>query len=529
TYGEPLHAFDLDKLKGDTIFIRRAGNNEKITAINGEEYKLNNEVLVIADARGPVAVAGVMGGKDTEVNENTKNILLEAAIFDPLVIRHGRRILGLQSDSSYRFERGVDLSVVEPASWKVVDLAQSAGAKCVLAKTSTPPKAKKAEVELDVSRACKILGASIETAKIKKILAALGFGLRPKGKNMIRVSVPSHRPDVNSEIDLVEEIARIYGFERMPVSAPKVSATVSTFDKRGAISLIKNILVGAGLNEAITNSLIDRDFLKGFDAAQPIAVLNPLSKEQEILRPTLIPSLLRCVAHNLNQKQGYVNLFEVSKSFFISGDNHREEDVLGIVLCGMKPLLLEQGLIKDEASLLHLKGVLEVLFERLGVQGYRFEIPAGITGEAGIFLGQDRIGTIRQVSGSILEGLDIKNKGVFTAELYLGRVLSGINRKKRFASLAVYPAISRDISFVIGEGLKIEDVLRALAQQGQPLLKEIKVTDYYKGKQIPAGFRALTVSCLYRLDERTLTENEVNPVHTSVLSALTEKFGAKTR
>ena len=528
TYGEPLHAFDLDKLKGNTIFIRRAGNNEKMTAINGEEYKLSKEVLVIADANGAVAVAGVMGGKDTEVNENTKNILLEAAIFDPLVIRHGRRILGLQSDSSYRFERGIDLEIVEPASWKVVDFAQETGAKCVLAKTSPVPKPKKIQVALDVSRVCKILGVSIESGQIKKILVALGFSLKSGSKKIIKVLTPSHRPDISSEVDLVEEVARIFGFERMPVSVPKVAAQVSTFDKRNAISLVKNILVGTGLNEAITNSLIDRDFLKGFSTEQPIAVLNPLSKEQEILRPTLIPSLLRCVAHNLNQKQGYINLFEVGKSFFISGDNYREEDVLGIVLCGMKPLLLEQGLIKEEAGILHLKGILEVLFERLGIQGCRFEIISG-SGDAAIFLGQDRIGTMRQVSGSILEAIDIKNKGVFTVELSLGRALGCVNLKKRFVSLSVYPAISRDISFMIGEGVKIEEVLQALTRQGQPLLKEIKVTDYYKGKQIPAGLRALTVSCLYRLDDRTLTENEVNPVHASVLSVLTEKFGAKTR
>jgi phenylalanyl-tRNA synthetase beta chain len=528
TYGEPLHAFDLDKLKGDTIFIRRAGNNEKITAINGEEYKLNNEVLVIADADGPVAVAGVMGGKDTEVNESTKNILLEAAVFDPLVIRRGRRIFGLQSDSSYRFERGIDFNIVEPASWKVVDFAQGTGAKCVLAKTSTPPNPKKVQVALDVSRACKMLGVSIEIAKIKKILAALGFGLKSGSKKIIKVLIPSYRPDINSQVDLVEEIARIFGFERMPVSVPRVPAQVSAFDKRNAISLAKNILVGTGLNEAITNSLIDRDFLKGFDTPQPIAVLNPLSKEQEILRPTLVPSLLRCVAHNLNQKQGYINLFEVGKSFFVSGNDYCEEDLLGIVLCGMRPLLLEQGLIKDEASLLHLKGILEVLFERLGIQGYRFETIAG-TGEAAIFLGKERIGTMRQVSSSVLEALDIKNKGVFTAELSLCRALGCVNLKKQFVSLPVYPAISRDISFMIGEDAKIEDVLQALTRQGQPLLREIKVTDYYKGKQIPAGFRALTVSCLYRLDERTLTENEVNPVHNSVLSVLTEKFGAKTR
>ena len=531
TYGEPLHAFDLDKLKGNTIGIRRARNNEKIVAINGVEYTLNREVLVIADARGAVAIAGVMGGKDAEVTQSTKNVFLEAAVFNPVVIRRGRQQLGIQSDSSYRFERGIDFNIVEPSSWQAVSFMQENAGQCVLAKTSPVPRAQTIEIDLSVARACKILGITIEASRLKNVLTSLGFTVKAGPKHILKVKVPSHRLDVKLEVDLIEEIARIFGYERLPASSPKVLPRPNPADTRDIISLIKDILAGLGLNEVITNSLIDSDFLRGVvrqREGEPIRILNPLNKEQEILRPTLIPSLLRCVAHNLNQKQGYINIFEVAKAFSCCGSQYLEEPVLGMALCGTRSLLLEQGLIKDEAGLLHIKGMVEALFERLGIREYHFEASAA-SQEIAIYVKKEKAGAMSQVSTEALANADIKNKDVFAAEIILDKVISGANLQKRFSSLPIYPAISRDISFVLKEDIKINEIIGALEEQGRPLLKEIRVSDYYKGKQIPAGFRSLTISCLYRLDERTLTDSEVNPVHSALVAVLTDKFGAKIR
>jgi phenylalanyl-tRNA synthetase beta chain len=575
--GEPLHAFDLDKLKGNSIFVRRAKPGEKITTIDAEQRMLNPDILVIADEERPVAVAGVMGSKDTEVTEATKNILLEAAVFNPIIVRRGRRNLGIQSESSYRFERGVNLEIVDNASWQAAELIQDfAGGSCVFAKSSGATKTKRKSIVLGLSAVNKILGINIPASKIKKILSSLEFKTNPvrntkssrkklkisngakiKTKEHFAVEIPAHRPDVTSEIDLIEEIARIYGYENVPQTLPSVEPQVSVGEARDLVSLIKNILVGLGLNEVITYSLMDKDLLRDFGIDQGpevIEILNPLSKEQEILRPGLIPSLAACVAYNLNQKQDYINIFEVTKVFSQSKASTHEELRLGIALCGIKSLLLEQGLIKDPVGLLHLKGISEVLFARLGIRDYAFKAE-GNGSIISVYAGGEKIGLMAKLEKSVLDKLDIKNKDVFALELSLDRLLffmvqesikhfpiplrkslkviaEGdflVNLNKKFSHLPIYPGISRDISLILKEEISVGDILKAIKEEGQPLLKQAAVVDYYKGKQIPPGFKGLTLSCFYRSDERTLTEAEINPVHSLICKILADRFGAQIR
>ena len=573
TYGEPLHAFDLDKLvlgfAGSSVLplkivVRRARDGEEITTIDGIKRVLNEEILVIASevselknsrarelTNRPVAIAGVMGSKDTEVTEATKNILLEAAAFSPIIVRRGRRNLGIQSDSSYRFERGVNLEIVDNASWLAAQLIQElAGGRCVLAKSSGLAKTKKKNIILDSSAVNKILGINIPAIKIKQILNSLEFktspvrntkssrkklkisnGARIKTKNQFIVEIPGHRPDATSQIDLIEEIARIYGYENVPKTQPSVNPQVSVGEIRDLVSSIKNILVGLGLNEVITYSLMDKDLLRDFGMYQGsgvIEVLNPLSNEQEILRPRLIPGLAACVAYNLNQKQDYVNIFEVAKVFSQAIAAPEEELRLGVALCGMKSSLSQQGLIKDPFGPLHLKGILETLFARLGVRDYNFnakENPFAIT----VYAGGEKIGLIAELEKPVLDKLDIKNKDVFVLELSLERLLFYVNLNKKFLHLPIYPGISRDISLILKDEILVGDVLEAIKEEGKPLLKEAGVRDYYKGKQIPSGFRGLTISCLYRSDERTLTEAEINPVHSFICKLLTDRFGCQIR
>jgi phenylalanyl-tRNA synthetase beta chain len=531
TWGEPLHAFDLDKLAEGVIIVRRAKNGEKITTIDGEGKILNPDILVIADKQKPVAIAGVMGGKDTEVTERAKNILLEAAVFNPIIVRRTRQALGLMSESAYRFERGVDSEAVGSASLRAVELMQEyAKGRRVLAKSSGQAKTKKKSINLEVSTVNKILGINIAGAKIKKILGSLGFKTKTRGKNNFTVTVPSHRPDVNSEIDLIEEVARLFGFESIPKTLPLVRPQLSIVPTETLVSLIKNILVGLGLNEVITYSLIDKELLTHLGmqgCIDAIEILNPLSKEQEILRPKLIPSLTRCVAYNLNQKQDGVDIFEVAKTFTGALTSPKEELSLGIALCGTKSYLFEQGLVKDEASLLHLKGILEVLFERLGIKEHN--LTRENTGGLAIFVNQEKIGLMLRLQKDTLDKLDIKNQEVFLLELSLDRLFSYAELKKKFTPLPKYPGVARDISFVLKEDISVKDILEAMKEKGQPLLDNIEIVDYYKGKQIPLGFRGLTISCLYRSKEKTLTEIEINPLHTLLCSILTEQFGAKIR
>ncbi len=529
--GEPLHAFDLDKLNSDRIIIRRAKKGEKITIIDGREKALNPEILVIANREKPVAVAGVMGGKDSEVAGGTVNMLLEAAVFDPVLIRRGRRMLGVESESSYRFERGVDIELVEKASSRAAELIRElAGGELVLVKDSGSLAKKKTIIALDAEFVHKNLGINIAAAKIKSILSNLDFKVESKGKNILNVKVPSFRPDVKTGVDLVEEIARIYGYENIPNTLPVITPGINRPGLREQVGLIKNILTGLGLNEVITYSLIDRGLLKGFgqDYAESAEILNPLSREQEILRPTLIPSLGKCLAVNLNQKQEYINIFEIAKGFSKENGMPKEELILGIALCGVRSLWFEQGQVKDGAGFLHLKGILQVIFDRLGIRDYNFNLTPDAY-KIEVALGKEKIGALHKLKRDVLDNLEIKNRDAFVAEVSLEKLSGSISLKREFKSLPLYPGISRDLSLILKDDVPVGKILQVIKEGAGDLLAETKIIDSYKGKQIPAGFKGLTISCLYRSCERTLTEAEVTPLHSSISGVLADKFQAKFR
>ncbi|MDD2690145.1 MAG: phenylalanine--tRNA ligase subunit beta, partial [Candidatus Omnitrophica bacterium] len=529
--GEPLHAFDLDRLNGDTIFVRRAKDKEKIITIDGEPRTLAPSNLVIADKEKAVAIAGVMGGKDTEVTEGTNNVLLEAAVFNPVLVRRARQALGVQSESAYRFERGIDLGIVEFASYKAAQLIESvAGGKCTVVLTSGMLKIKPAKINLESGRVSKILGVNIPPPKIKKILEELAFKTKINSKKKFEVTVPSYRQDVKLEIDLMEEIARLFGYENIPSQLPAVKPQLTQVTARDFVLEIKDILLGLGLNEVITYNLIDSDLLTdgGQERDRIIEILNPLSKEQEVLRPALIPSLLRCIANNLNQKQEYVNIFEIANSFSWSESLPKEELFLGIALSGVKSWLLKQGLIKDEVSLLHLKGIVEALFGRLGIKNYIFQAEADSL-IIDIYVEREKVGTMRGLRREMLDKFSIKNKEVCVLEVSLERIFTFGRLKKEFLSPPKYPAIARDISFILRDNVLIQELLAALQEKGKPQLREVKIIDYYHGEQIPPGYRGLTISLTYRSDERTLTEAEIQPTHASLCNILTEKFQAKIR
>jgi len=529
--GQPLHAFDLDKLSQQAIHVRRARPKESITIIDGQQKILDNEVLVIADKNRAVAIAGVMGGKDTEVTDATCNILLESAVFNPIVVRRGRQKLGLQSESAYRFERGVDLENAQSATFSALKLISAlAFGKPYAYKSLGSIRQAKSAINLEMDYISRVLGISLSVLKVKQILSGLGFTVKVRGKNILTVKIPGFRQDVKTQIDLVEEVARIYGYEKIPLSLPAVKPHKSIPSNREVVSDIKIILQGLGLQEAITYSLVERGLLakSGIKKdAQPVEILNPLSKEQEVLRFSLLPSLIRTLAYNLNQQQEYINIFEVANVFSAKPDSAEEALSLGIALCGARPFFIKQSLVKDEVTILHLKGILESLLNKLGVKSYDFS-PRG-ENQVSIIIDQQEVGFMASLNEQILSSFDIKNKQVILGEINLGKLFSHISLAKKFTTIPKYPAIARDISFVVKEEVSIRELLTAIEGKGAPLLSLAKVVDYYQGKQIPPGFRGLTVSCTYRAPERTLTEEEVAPLHNAICTLLEERFGIKLR
>ena len=529
--GQPLHAFDLDKLSPKEIKVRRANSGEKIATIDGQTRLLGPEILVIADAHNPIAIAGIMGGKETEVTLKTRNILLESAVFNPVLVRRAKQKLGLQSESAYRFERGVDLETAKRASLAAQELilklasGKLSGFKSLGAANPLHPV-----IILDPAYLNKVLGTRIPAPKVKQILSKLALQVKTKPRNRLTVAVPSFRQDLKLPIDLVEEVARIYGYDRIPQTLPAVKPGQKVFGKKEVISGIKNILSGLGLDEAITYSLVDRALLKksGIDiAAGLIEILNPLSKEQEVLRPALFPSLIRAVSYNLNQQQEKISIFEIANVFSGQVNAVKEELFLGLALCGDKAFFTKQGLTKDEITSLHLKGILETLFNRLGVKGLDFIRQENH--QVSIMINQEQVGFMLDLTEQTLGAFDIKNRQVVLAQVNLEKLLDSINLGKKLLDIPKYPAIIRDISFLVNEDILVKELLVAIKVKGAPLLEQAKIVDYYQGKQIPAGFKGLTISCTYRVGSRTLTEEEITPLHNDICSLLRERFGIKLR
>jgi phenylalanyl-tRNA synthetase beta chain len=532
--GQPLHAFDLDKLvfspSGPEVVVRRAAKGEEIALIDGSRKLLDEDILVIA-ANKPVALAGIMGGKETEVTGSTVNILLESAVFDPVLVRRCRQKLGLQSESAYRFERGVDAENAKNASFFALELiCKLASGKPFAYKNIGSIKPARPAISLEANHISGLLGTSIPLLKAKRILSGLGFTVKTHGKGSLMVKAPSFRQDIKTRVDLIEEIVRIYGYDKIPSSLPAVKPRLVNFGVRDIVSGIKTVLRGLGVQEAITYSLVDRLLLEKFGVkkdGKPVEILNPLSKEQEVLRFSLLPSLSRALAHNLNQQQERVALFEIANIFSDRTDSPAEELSLGIALCGTKTFFARQGVIKDEISILHMKGILETLFNKLGIKSYDF-IP-GADNRISIIVDRQEAGFMLALSNQAAELFDIKNKQVLLAEIDLRKLLAHINPERKFASIPKYPAITRGISFVIKEDVSVKDLLMAIEEKGGVLLSLAKVVDYYQGRQIPAGFKGLTISCVYRASERTLTEEEVTPLHDSVRAWLEERFGIRLR
>ena len=532
--GEPLHAFDLDKLSGKSIIVRRAKNNETLATIDGQNRKLGSDILVIADKQNPVAVAGVMGGKAAEVAEGTKNILLESAIFNPVIVRRSRQKLGMNSDASYRFERGVDPQGVGAASLRASQLiAQCCGGEEVCFESSGSLPGKILKVEFSLENIKKYLGIDIPAARVKNILTSLGFKIKAKAKAVLAVSVPSWRLDVKSEIDLVEELARVYGFENIPSTLASVVLNNQKEKSQDHLILIKDILVGLGLNEVITHSLIERKSLEGFwDKKESlIEVSNPLSLEQEVMRPMLTPSLAGRVAYNLRQQNPGINIFEIAKTYLLASGKIREVYSLALALCGTNSQWFgpKIGHVADEPGFLHLKGIIDTLLERLGITGAQYRFISG--SEVELKVNGEQAGLLKNLSGQELERLDIKHKAVFTAEIFLEeKILPLVCLDRRFdpAGVPKYPGINRDITLPVKSALTFEEIAAAITEVKEKLLVNAGFKDCYEGGNVPVGTKRITVSLRYGSSERTLNEEEVSPAHARLVKALEDKFQIKT-
>ncbi|MBI5149896.1 MAG: phenylalanine--tRNA ligase subunit beta [Candidatus Omnitrophica bacterium] len=532
--GQPLHAFDYDKLCGGRIIVRRAQEGETITTIDGVERKLDPSILIIADEKRPVAIAGVIGGKDTEVTQETKNILLESAYFDPILIRQAGRRLGVSSESSYRFERGVDYDAVGAGADRAVRLVlDCAGGivagRCDIRAIGKRPKS--AVIVLNIKKANNFLGISLAPSRYKKILRQLGFQAAGGKKDTLRLRPPAFRSDLKEEVDVVEEVARVIGYDNLPVSLPAVpAASIVSETRRGFRQAVRELLLAQGVNETITYAMVSEKSL--VQARQGhlggVRIQNPLASDQGVLRPSLLPSLLSVVAFNINRGQKNLKLFEAGKIYTASG----EREALGVVLAGRQEDDWREGR-KGAFDFYDIKGVVEQTLARTCGQEIRiaaspcsFLVPGqGVS----VAVGGVVAGFLGKVDGGVLEAWDIKQKNVFFAQIDLEELRSFFGKERTYRPISEFPAIVRDVSLAVGKDVSFQQVCATAFRLGRGILHAVKFSGEYRGEKIPAGNRGIVFSLRYKSDERTLREEEVNEVHEKIVRALVSELGAIQR
>ncbi len=534
--GEPMHAFDLDKLGGGTVIVRKAAKGEKIKSIDGIERTLDNEMLVISDDTYPVAIAGVMGGQYTEVSAQTKNILLEAAYFDPISVRRTSRRLALSTDSSYRFERKVDIDNISRASDRatalILELAKGeAGEFIDVGKTAKAPDKK---ISLRLGRLDKILGVEISPARVKSILTSLGLKVKASSKNTLELIPPKFRYDLQSEVDIIEEVARIYGYENIPETIPPVLEAGSRLSTDAVIDkAMRNVLVNLGLSEIITYSLISRKTLDlaRSQAGNAINIKNPLSNEQEAMRPTLIAGMLNSIRWNINRKEKDLKFFELGRTYFKETDNSfAEKQYLAIGVTGQ----LYDGWIGHPraTTLFDLKGIVETLFTQMGIMSFSVKEGLGSVFSSGscasIEVRGDAVGVMGRIEPKVLHDFDIK-ESVYAAEIDCSKLTKYISLEKRFKESPKFPSVIRDISIVADKNISNAAIASLIKGTAGDILKDAELVDRYIGGQIPEGKIGLTYRLEYQDPDRTLEDPDVQAVHSRIISALENNLGARLR
>jgi len=537
--GQPLHAFDFDRLAEGTILVRRAKAGERLTTLDGTDRALAPELLVIADGRQPVAVAGVMGGVGSEVTTATQRVLLESAQFDPVTVRRGARRLGLASESSYRFERGVDPVGVEAASRRAAALIceLAGGAETSVRDVGRMPE-KRTVIALEPQRLTRWLGLRVEPTTIRSTLAQLGCRVASSdAAGPWRVTPPSFRQDLTQAADLYEELARVAGYECIPSTLP-VSAVASPrsdgADAYERLQALKRWCAGLGLTEAVTWSLVsEAELVRCGMASQAVRLVNPLSQDHACVRPSLLPGLLQAVRRNAAQGSTDVHLFEIGNVVTrqAGGGATVEQRRLGLILTGWRARDWRGA--GQRSDFWVLKGLVQAVVGHLGAGEARFlatPLPWTEPGQAAAVevVGQP-LGVAGQVAGRLGRELDIEQE-VFYAELSVGDLLAARRQVPRVTAPAAFPPVKRDLSVLVSTETTCETVDRLIRETAGPTAHRVELIDRFaKGTQVPQGRYSLTFSIDYRDPSRTLTAAEVDALHRRIGQALTEKLHAQIR
>ncbi len=536
--GHPIHIFDFDKIKGRMIIIRNAQNGERIRTIDSTDHSLTHDMLVIADEKDPIAIAGVMGGQDSEVVSQTKDIFIESAYFLPHTVRMTSKRLGLSTDASFRFERGTDINITLKAIDRVTNLIMeisggeaSSGHIDVLKRRISDRK-----ISLRINRMEKILGIKVSQDRAKKILKSLDMKVTPKSKGVLNVTIPSFRVDCEREIDLIEEVARFIKYDSLPCTIPYTTdqKVKETSDERE--ELVSHLLVSAGYSESINYSMISEKENEQFSfwkESNTLRIDNPLSERGSVLRRSLLPGLLNNISFNYSRGMKNIKLFEIGKVYAMSSRSPSEEKKhLAFIATGDE----NRAHWKREQRTIDfwdIKGLAEAILNELGCRYF----DAKPLLEENFFL-KDQSFQLQSheegkwaVGGQINPEITQKYKiyqPIYASEIGLDE-LSIPKIKSRFTPISLLPMVSRDLSIIIDEGIKFSDVERIIKEKCKETLADITLTNRYKGPPIPKGKVSLTFSIIIHQKDHTLTNEEINSLIEEVFTLLSDEYGAELR
>ncbi|RRD24109.1 phenylalanine--tRNA ligase subunit beta [Fusobacterium canifelinum] len=537
-YNQPMHAFDLDKLEGN-ITIRAAKKDEKITTLDGIDRVLKNGELVIADDEKAIAIAGVIGGQNTQIDNETKNVFVEVAYFTPENIRKTSRDLGIFTDSAYRNERGMDVENLNNVMARAVSLIAEVTGGDILSEVIDKyvEKPQKAEISLNLEKLNKFIGKKLTYDEVGKILTHLDIELKPLGDGTMLLIPPSYRADLTRPADIYEEVIRMYGFDNIEAKMPVMSIEAGEENINFKMSrIVREILKELGLNEVINYSFIPKFTKEVFNFGDEIIeIKNPLSEDMAIMRPTLLYSLITNVRDNINRNQTDLKLFEISKTFRNLGTEKNglaiEDLKIGIILSGREDKnLWNQS--KADYNFYDLKGYLEFLLERLNVTKYSLtrlkdnNFHPGASAE--IKIGDDSIGVFGELHPNLVNYFAIKREKLFFAELNLTKLLKYIKIKVNYESISKYPEVLRDLAITLDRDILVGDMIKEIKKK-VALIEKIDIFDVYSGDKIDKDKKSVAMSIVLRDKNRTLTDEDIDTAMNTILELIKEKYNGEIR
>jgi len=527
--GKPTHVFDLDLLEGRRLIIRKAAAGEILKTLDGIERKLSTEDLVVADAKKPVGLAGVMGGYDTMITERTKNILIESAWWDPVTVRRMSKRHGIHTDASHRFERGADFESTVPSTNRVAELILASGGGTLIGDVVDviARKLDIAPVELDLREVERVLGQKLSTHEISRILTRLGFAMVPGGEDCYLVHIPSWRLDIEREIDIIEELARLHGYDKFPNTLPAYSGGVRDLPDAHKDARMRFSLLALGYNETISLTFISKGDARRFSTASELDLANPISDEASVMRTSLVPSMLNMLAYNLNRGSENVRLFEVANIFEASGAKALELKRICIGATGNINAEVVRGLAPEAAarpfSFFDLKGDVETLLAPFSHGALSYDAQAADYYHPGrsarAALDGATVAQFGQIHPDVAAARKLRQE-VFVAEIYLDQLYKHDLREVRYEALPRFPAVERDFSFIFDDSVEFEKIHHGVTALGIAELRSFVPIEIFRDEKVGTGKYSILLRAKFQSSELTLRDDEVVEWSVQIAKAL---------